>query len=74
MSLTKKRAVTLVVVSLVLLVLQAGLWVKATAHMRSQTDEANRIIQHSPTEIPAIAGFTLLVVAGLLVISPGADS
>lgn len=74
MSLTKKRAVTLVVVSLALLILQAGLWVAATAHMRSQTDEANRIIAHSPTEIPGIAGFTLLVVAGLLVIRPGADS
>ena len=74
MSLTKKRAVTLVVVSLVLIILQAGLWVAATAHVRSQTDEANRIIAHSPTEIPAVAGFTLLVVAGLLVILRSADS
>lgn len=74
MQLTKRRAVVLVVLSLALFILQAGFWVKATAHVRSQTDEANRIIRHSPTEIPGVAGVTLLVVAGLLVIRPGSDS
>ncbi|HYL64249.1 MAG TPA: hypothetical protein VE077_16675 [Candidatus Methylomirabilis sp.] len=74
MQLTKRRAVVLVVISLALFVLQAGFWVAATAHVRSQTDEANRIIRHSPTEIPGIAGVSLLILAGLLVIRPGADS
>ena len=68
MQVTKRRAVVLVVLSLALFVLQAGLWVKATAHVRSQTDEANRIIQHSPTEIPGIAGVSFLILAGLLII------
>ncbi|HKW56109.1 MAG TPA: hypothetical protein VJN42_02015 [Candidatus Acidoferrum sp.] len=70
---TKKRAVVLVVVALALFVLQAGFWIKATAHVQSQTDEANRVIRHSPTEIPGVAGVALLIVAGLLVVRPGAD-
>jgi hypothetical protein len=66
----KRRATVLIVIALILFVFQAGFWVKSTAHVRSQTDEANRIIQHSPTEIPGVAAFCLLVIAGVLVSTP----
>jgi flagellar basal body-associated protein FliL len=66
----KRKAIILTVLALILCVLQAGIWVNSTSHTASQTDEANKENQHPPTEIPGVAGFCLLVAAGILASTP----
>ena len=70
MNITKRRAVTFTVIALLLCALQAGIWMRSTAHARSQTDVANKESQHPPTEIPGIAGLSLLIAVGVLVSIP----
>jgi len=65
-----QHAVALTVISLVLIVAQALIWAHFTEHSGSQTNEANLASEHPPTELPGLAGFTLLVVAGVLVSLP----
>lgn len=70
MRIARIRANILIVVALALCVLQGGLWVRSAEHFRSQSDESNRVVQHSPTEIPGVAGLTILVYAGLMISYP----
>lgn len=65
-----RKAVILTVLAVALCALQGGVWLRSTSHVRSQTDEANKEIQHPPTEIPGLAGFCLLVVAGVVASTP----
>jgi hypothetical protein len=64
------KANILMVIALALCVLQGGLWARSADHFRSQSDESNRVVQHSPTEIPGVAGLALLVYAGLMISYP----
>jgi len=70
MQLKKRHAIALTVIALILCVVQAGIWIKSTYHVGSQTAEMDKESQHSPTEIPGVAGFSLLVLAGVLVSTP----
>jgi len=65
-----KHAIVLTVVALLLLVGQALIWAHFSERAGSQTNEANLAADHAPTELPGLAGFTLLVVAGVLVSLP----
>src|SRR4051812_50057435 len=60
MRLTKKGAIILVVISLALIAVQAGIWAKATSHSRSETQTENRINPHHPSEIAGVSGLLLL--------------
>ena len=70
MHIARIKATILIVVALALCVLQGGLWARSAEHFRSQSDESNRVVQHRPTEIPGVAGLTLLVYAGLMLSYP----
>jgi len=65
-----QHAIALTVMALILIVGQALVWVHFADHSGSQTNEANLASEHPPTELPGLAGFTLLVVAGVLVSLP----
>jgi hypothetical protein len=73
MSFKNRRAfgIALVVISLVLMAIQAGLWRHSTHQASSETQKIDIESEHSPTEVPGVAGFTLLIVAGALVSYPG---
>src|SRR4051794_592428 len=60
MRLTKKGAIILVVISLVLIAVQAGIWAKAASHFRSGRQTGNRINPHHPSEIAGVSGLLLL--------------
>jgi hypothetical protein len=66
----RSSAIALLVVSLLLFTLQAGLWAKATAHARSETDKQNMEVHHPPNEIPGLAGMFLLVAGGVIAMIP----
>jgi hypothetical protein len=72
MRLKKKRlnVIALIVFSLVLCALQAGIWARSTMHARSETDKANIESQHPPSEIAGIAGIFLLTAAGVIASIP----
>ena len=70
MKFTKNHATAAIVIALILCAIQAGIWSRSTAHDRTETDKIDTESQHSPTEIPGVAGFTLLVLAGVLVAIP----
>lgn len=65
-----QHAIALTVISLFLIVAQALIWTHFTKRAGSQTNEANLASEHPPTEVPGVAGFTLLVVAGVLASLP----
>lgn len=73
MRIARIKATILIVIALALCVLQGGLWARSAEHFRSQSDESNRVVQHSPTEIPGVAGLALLVYAGLMASFPTAS-
>jgi hypothetical protein len=62
----ERRAIILAVIALALCAVQAGAWIKATAHTSSLTDVQNREGQHPTTDVPGIAGLCLLVVADIV--------
>jgi hypothetical protein len=64
LKLTYAGAIVLVVVSLGLFAVQAGIWAKATAHAKSETVTQNKLGSHRPSEIAGLAGMLLLVVTG----------
>jgi hypothetical protein len=66
----RRNAFGVFVISLVLFAVQAGLWVRSTAHARSETDKQNVEGQHPPNEIPGILATCLLVVAGVIASIP----
>ncbi|MGB2590258.1 MAG: hypothetical protein WA853_04985 [Candidatus Acidiferrum sp.] len=69
----KRVAIGLTVLAVALIAAQFGLWAHFTSHSKSETATANRDAQHSPTEIPGVAGITLLVIAGVVAAYPRPD-
>lgn len=65
----KRVAIGLVVVAIALIASQAGIWAHFTAHAKSETAITNKD-SHSPTEIPGVAGITLLIIAGCVAAYP----
>lgn len=70
MKFTPRHGIAVTVLALLLCVLQAALWFRSTAHVRSQTDEVNKESKHPPTELPGVAGLSFLVLAGVLISVP----
>ena len=69
----KKRInlIALIIFSLVLCAIQAGVWARSTIHACSETDKANIESQHPPSEIAGLAGiFLLLTAAGVIASIP----
>jgi hypothetical protein len=66
----KRNAIALLVISLILFSFEAGIWARSTMHARSETDKQNILGHHQPTEIPAIAGMFLLIIAGIVAATP----
>jgi len=64
LKLTYAGGIVLVVISLGLFAVQAGVWAKATAHTRSETETANKVGSHRPSETAGLAGMLLLVMTG----------
>ena len=58
--------IVLMVVALALCALQGGIWMKSTAHAKSETDKQEREERHPPNEVAGIAGTILLVTSGVL--------
>jgi hypothetical protein len=65
-----QSAIALTVISLVLIVAQALVWAHFTHRAGSAMNEANLASEHPPTEMPGLAGLTLLFVAGVLASLP----
>lgn len=65
----KRVAIVLTVVALALIAGQAGIWAHFTAHSKSETAITNKDT-HSPTEVPGVAGITLLIIAGCVAAYP----
>ena len=70
MRLTTRTATMLTVIAVLLCAFQAGLWAKSASHLKNETVEQNKEIRHPPSELPGVAGFTLLVVTGVLLSFP----
>jgi hypothetical protein len=66
----KRNAIALLVISLILFAFEAGIWARSTSHARSETDKQNILGRHQPTEIPAIAGASLLIIAAVVASTP----
>jgi hypothetical protein len=66
--------IALLVLSLILFGVEAGLWTKPTMHARSETDKANILGASQPNELPAIAGILLLVAAAVVASIPQSRS
>ena len=61
MRVTKLAAFLIVLAPMVLCAIQAGVWIKSTSHVRSETDIQNRESRHRPSEIAGVAGMLLLL-------------
>jgi uncharacterized membrane protein YidH (DUF202 family) len=70
MELAKRKAILLTVIAVVLCILQAGIWMRSTAHEHSEIQKADAESQNPPTEIPGIAGFCLFIAAAVIVSVP----
>lgn len=73
MRFTKKYAIVLVLVALVLCLAQGILWGASMSHAPSETILQNRAVHQPPNELPGLAGLALLCIAGVLtvVVRPG---
>jgi hypothetical protein len=63
-------AVVVIVISLILIGTQALVWRHSTHRATSETQKSDLESQHPPTEMPGVAGLTLLVLAGVLLSVP----
>jgi hypothetical protein len=66
----KRNSIGLFVLSLVLFMVQAGLWVHSSAPAHTETDKQNMEGNHPPTEIPGLVGMFLLVAAAAVASIP----
>jgi len=66
----KRNTIALLVVSLILFCVQAGVWAKANAHEPSETAKQNIIGHHQPNEMAGVAGMGLLFAAFVLASIP----
>jgi uncharacterized protein len=62
--------ISLFVLSLLFYAVQGAVWMRSTAHARSETDKQNMEQSHPPTYVPAIVASGLLVVAAALASIP----
>ena len=67
---TKRNTIVLFVVSLILFVVQAGIWWKTASRGRTETDKQNIEIRHQPSEMPLVVGTCLLIAASVLASIP----
>jgi hypothetical protein len=63
-------AITLLVMSLMLFGVQAGIWARSSSHARSETDQQNMIIKHPPSEAAGIVATLLLLAAMVVAATP----
>jgi Na+(H+)/acetate symporter ActP len=70
MVLKKASVIAMLTVAVILWVVQAGIWAKTISHTNSETDKQNVEIQHQPNEIPGVAGFCLMILAGVIASIP----
>jgi len=61
LKLTYAGGIVLMVISLGLFAVQAGVWARATAHAKSETVLQNKLGSHHPNETAGLAGMLLLV-------------
>jgi hypothetical protein len=66
----KRNAIALLVISLILFSFEAGIWARSTKDARSETDKQNILGHHQPTEMPAITGTILLIMAAFVAATP----
>ena len=67
----KKRILyTLFAVSLILFVVQAGLWRRTASRAQNETEQQRIEILHPPNEIPGLLGTCLLLAAVVLASMP----
>jgi len=60
------HGIVLMIVALALCALQGGIWMKSTAHAKSETEKQEREERHPPNEVVGIAGTLLLTASGVL--------
>jgi hypothetical protein len=70
MNVKKASVMCMLAVAVVLWTIQAGIWAKTVSHTHSETDKQNVEIQHQPNEIPGVAGFCLMILAGVIASIP----
>jgi hypothetical protein len=69
-----QKTIVLTAVALVLCVLQAGIWIRATEHARTLTALQNKEGQQPSTDIPGVAGLCLLIAAGVVASMPSPET
>ena len=60
------HGIVLMVVALALCAVQGGIWMKSTAHAKSETEKQESQERHPPSEVAGIEGTILLVASGVL--------
>jgi hypothetical protein len=65
MRMKMRIGISLVVVSLLLTLAQALVWKHSVQRGGSETQKIDVEVQNPPTEIPGVAGMTLLIAAGV---------
>jgi hypothetical protein len=66
----KTNIIALLVLSLILCAIQAGVWARSTIYARSETDKTNIESQYPPNEIAGIVGLFLLFTTGVIASIP----
>jgi hypothetical protein len=66
----KRNVIALLILSLILCGIQAGIWARSTIYAHSETDKTNIESQHPPNEIAGIVGLVLLFTTGVIASIP----
>jgi len=66
----KRNVIALLILSLILCGIQAGIWARSTIYAHSETDKTNIESQHPPNEIAGIVGLFLLFTTGVIASIP----
>jgi len=66
----REISIGLFVLALIFFALEAGLWVRSISPAHNETDKQNIVGHRPPSEIPAVAGSILLIVAAVIVSIP----
>lgn len=70
----KRIAIGLLVLSLIVVLVQAGIWTKAVSHAHSETDKQNIEGHQPPNEMPGVTATFLLIAAGVMASIPRRDT
>jgi hypothetical protein len=73
-SMKGQLAVAVIVISLILIGGQALVWRHSTHRAASETQKIDLETEHPPTELPGLAGLTLLCIAAGLLSVPGSGA